>query len=77
MHVASDAEYWQKLKKKLGEEVGEFSKNENIEELADILEALDAIFIFKGFSKREIQRAKAQKAKEKGRFKRRIILDSA
>ncbi len=76
-HIASEAEYWQKLKGKLIEEIEEFKKDENIEELADILEVLDAMAEYKGFDIKEVQSAKNKKATEKGKFKDKIILDES
>lgn len=76
-HIADDAEYWGKLREKLGEEVAEFSKDSNIEELADIYEVLDAIVAHKNFDPKEIARVKAKKAGERGGFSKRIILEEA
>ncbi|MEK7488180.1 MAG: nucleoside triphosphate pyrophosphohydrolase [Patescibacteria group bacterium] len=76
-HIAGDEEYWQKLKEKLQEEVDEFQKAEIIEELADILEVLDAIAGYKGFDTMEVQAVKEKKASERGKFAKRIILDEA
>ena len=77
MHIADDAEYWQKLKEKLLEEIEEFSKDESIEELADILEVLDAIADYKKFEKEDVGRIKEKKSEERGRFEKRIILDES
>lgn len=76
-HIADDAEYWQKLKEKLLEEIEEFKEEENAEEFADILEVLEAIAEYKGFNKEEVQRIKERKAEKKGKFKERIILDES
>jgi len=76
-HIADDAEYWEKLKEKLLEEIEEFKKGENVEELADIFEVLDAIADYKKFDREEMQNVKAKKADEKGKFKDRIILDES
>lgn len=76
-HVANKTEYWLKLKEKLLEEVEEFNKDENEEELADVLEVLDAIMVYKGFSRNIINTIKRKKAKEKGKFKKWIILDES
>ena len=76
-HIADDAEYWEKLKEKLLEEIEEFRKDENAEEFADILEVLDAIADYKGFDRSEVERIKKEKAEERGKFKERIILEES
>lgn len=76
-HIAGDAEYWQKLKEKLQEEVGEFLHDESVGEIADILEVIDAICEYKQYQKEEVVRVKEIKAAEKGRFEKRIILDES
>lgn len=76
-HIASDAEYWEKLKEKMVEEAKEFKDDETIEEFADILEVLDAIAEYKKFSKEDVERVKTKKAEERGRFAKRIILDES
>jgi predicted house-cleaning noncanonical NTP pyrophosphatase (MazG superfamily) len=52
IHVANKKEYWQALKQKLKEEVEEFLKTPNKEELADILEIIYAICDFKKIDKK-------------------------
>ena len=76
-HKASDTEYWTKLKEKLLEEAAEFTKDESIGEFADLLEALDAIAEYKKFNKEEVNAVKGKKLKDKGGFKKRIILDES
>lgn len=76
-HIATEAEYWQKLKEKFAEEVAEFNKNESIDELADVLEVVEAICEYKKFKQEEIQAIKSKKADERGKFKNRIILEES
>ena len=75
-HQADDKEYWLKLKEKLKEEVKEFSKNSNEEELADVLEVIDAISEFKQFNKEKVRAIKKEKAIRNGTFKNKLILES-
>jgi len=75
VHVANDEEYNRRLKEKLAEEIAEFEVDENIEELADILEVIDAIIEFKGFNREELDKVKSLKALDRGRFLKRIILE--
>jgi len=76
-HIADDAEYWQKLKEKLQEEVNEFIEAESIEEVADVLEVIDAILDYKKFDRDELQKVRNKKAEERGKFKDKIILDES
>lgn len=76
-HTADEAEYWIKLKEKLSEEISEFLKDENIEEMADIMEVMEAIILYKNFDPAEIEEVKESKAQERGRFNDRIILDES
>lgn len=77
--AANDKEYWERLKDKLREEVEELneakSQKEQEKEFADILEVLDAMFNLLGLTRRYMVYLQKKKAKEKGRFKKRIILE--
>ncbi|MFH1787349.1 MAG: nucleoside triphosphate pyrophosphohydrolase [archaeon] len=74
-HVASKEEYLIKLKEKLQEEVSEFLGESNKEELADILEVVYAIADSYGVDKAELNRLRKNKAKKRGRFIDKIILE--
>jgi predicted house-cleaning noncanonical NTP pyrophosphatase (MazG superfamily) len=76
-HIADEKEYWQKLKEKLQEETAEFIGAESAEEMADILEVVDAIIDYKNFDKKELQEIKNKKAEERGKFKDRVILEES
>lgn len=74
-HKATDSEYFQKLKEKLVEEVNEFLQDNNSEEIADILEVIDAICVYQNFQKIEIEQTQKEKAEKNWRFLERIILE--
>lgn len=76
-HIADEMEYWNKLKGKLHEEVQEFIKEENEEELADIMEVFNAICDFKKLDKDYVEKLRLDKFEKRGGFKKRIILDEA
>ncbi len=77
IHIANEAEYWQKLKEKLSEEVKEFFNSETIEEIADVQEVIDAICKYKKFNKKKLESIRVKKAKERGVFKKKIILEES
>ncbi len=77
IHIATRKEYWAKLKDKLREEVEEFNAKPSIEELADVLEVVDAIIEFKRFSVVSLEKVKKNKKRERGGFKKRIILEES
>lgn len=62
------------LEKKLEEELEEYKGNRKLEELADILEVIDAIALKKGFSFEELLALKEDKRKARGGFKENILL---
>ena len=74
-HIADNKEYQQKLKEKLKEEVDEFLKDGNQEELADILEVIYTICDSKNINKEELEQLRKTKAEKRGQFKKKIILD--
>lgn len=75
-HIANDKEYWQKLKKKLSEEVQEFIESDgSLEEFADIMEVLKAIREFKNIDSGEVENIRQEKSAKRGGFAERIILD--
>jgi hypothetical protein len=76
-HIATQDEFWQKLKEKLTEEFEEFKQAESIEEFADLLEVVEAIAKCKGFDKSEIAMIRDKKAEDRGRFDDKIILDES
>lgn len=76
-HIADNAEYWEKLREKLREEIDEFLADESIAELADVSEVLDAMMEYKNFSNEMLRAEQEKKALERGRFTKRIILDEA
>lgn len=67
-------EYRQELVKKLTEEVGEFSKENNADELADIVEVVYALADDLGVSKDDLEKIRAEKSAKRGGFNKRIYL---
>lgn len=76
-HVASDEEYRTKLYEKLVEETAEFVVDRNANEIADILEVLDAILALEGISEAEVEVVRREKHKERGGFSKRLILEES
>lgn len=76
VRILSDEEYLAELHRKLREETEEYLRDENAEEIADVLEVLEAICAAKGFSKDEVLRIKDQKREKRGGFEKRLYLIS-
>ena len=72
--ILDESEYKKELDKKLQEEVAEYNQDDNLEELADILEVVYAIADQKGSSREELEKLRAKKATERGGFKDRVFL---
>ncbi len=76
-HIANEEEFYNKLKEKLLEETQEFLKENNKDELADILEIIYTIASFKNISKEELENLRKSKEEKSGVFKRKIILENS
>ena len=72
----SDSEYMVALEAKLNEEVAEYQADKSLEEMADVLEVLQAICVARGYSLEELDEVRARKAEERGAFAERIFLES-
>lgn len=74
IRVLSDEEYLEMLDTKIDEELAEYHADKNLEELADLLELIRAAAIARGYTLEELETARAEKAKERGGFARKILL---
>ena len=76
IHILSDEEYLSALEEKLNEEVAEYQKDKNLEEMADVLEVLQAICIARGYTLEELEALRKKKADDRGGFSEKIFLES-
>ena len=74
--ILDDEKYTTELRAKLIEEVEEYLTDNNIEELADILEVIEALAENQGTSLNKVIEIKQNKQKKNGAFKNRIYLIS-
>ena len=72
----NDEEYLKELKIKLQEEVNEYMLDENVEELADIVEVIYALLDAKSVTIDEFEQIRKQKVEKRGTFKEKIFLES-
>ena len=72
--ILSDEEYIKMIDAKLDEELAEYHKDQNVEELADLLEVIYAAARARGYSIEELERIRVAKAQERGGFDKRILL---
>lgn len=71
-HIADESEYRIELIKKLSEETQEFQEAGSIDELADVLEVIDALRQLPEYE--SVDEVKAKKREERGGFQDRTIL---
>lgn len=72
--ILSAEDYLCMVDAKLDEELAEYHKDQNIEELADLLEVIRAATIARGYSLEDLERVRAEKAAKRGSFEKRILL---
>ena len=74
-YTLSEEEYKKELDKKLQEEVTEYLNDDNVEEIADIVEVIQAILKQKQVSLEEFEKIRATKRAKRGGFDKRIFLE--
>ena len=72
--ILSDDEYLKMVDAKLDEELAEYHADQNIEELADLLELIRAAALARGYTLDELEAVRAEKAKKRGGFNEKIFL---
>lgn len=72
--ILSDEEYLNMLDAKLDEELAEYHQDQNIEELADLLEVIYAAASARGYTLEQLEEVRAHKAEKRGGFQKRIFL---
>ena len=74
IEILSDAEYLRMVDAKLDEELTEYHKDQNIEELADLMEVIYAAAIARGYTIEQLEKVRAEKAEKRGAFQQKILL---
>ena len=72
--ILSDEDYLHMVDAKLDEELAEYHKDQNIEELADLMEVIYAATIARGYTLEELERVRVEKAEKRGGFAKKILL---
>ncbi|WP_416198471.1 MAG: Phosphoribosyl-ATP pyrophosphohydrolase [Sporanaerobacter sp.] len=74
IEIMDENEFLEELNKKLIEETEEYIEDENIEEIADILEVIHGILKAKGTSFEEVEKIRLEKRHKRGGFEGKIKL---
>ena len=70
----SDARYLEMLDAKLNEELAEYQESKSLEELADLLEVLQAVVLARGWTWEQLEEVRQKKAAKRGGFEKKILL---
>ena len=72
--ILSDEDYLRMLDAKLDEELAEYHADQNIEELADLMEVIQACAVARGYTLEQLEQVRAEKVAERGGFTKKILL---
>lgn len=72
--ILSDEEYLRMVDAKLDEELAEYHKDQNIEELADLMEVIYAAAVARGYTIEQLEKARTKKIEKRGAFQKKILL---
>ena len=70
----SDEDYISLLDQKLNEELAEYQESKSLEELADLLEVMQAVVKARGWTWEELERVRERKSVERGGFESKLLL---
>lgn len=74
VEILFDEDYLRMVDAKLDEELAEYHKDQNIEELADLLEVIYAATKARGYSIEQLETVRSEKAAKRGAFDKKILL---
>ncbi len=74
IEILSNDDYLRMVDAKMDEELVEYHKDQNIEELADLLEVIRAAAVARGYTIEDLERVRAEKTAKRGGFEKRILL---
>ena len=72
--ILSEKAYLRLVDAKLDEELAEYHSDQNIEELADLLEVIYAAAMARGYTLEQLESVRAAKAEKRGAFANKILL---
>ena len=72
--VLTDEDYLLLLDEKLGEELSEYQESCALEELADLLEVMEAVVAARGYTWQQLQAVKEEKKAARGGFQDKLLL---
>lgn len=75
IHTLSDEEAMKEFNKKLLEETNEYLEENNVEELADIVEVIYGILKLKNIDLPEFEDIRLKKVEQRGAFDKKIFLE--
>ena len=74
IEILSDEDYLRMVDAKLDEELAEYHKDQNIEELADLMEVIYAAALARGYTLEQLEQVRTEKAARRGGFAKKILL---
>lgn len=72
--ILSQQDYINMLDAKLNEELTEYQESKSLEELADLLEVMEAVVKARGYTWEELLSIREEKRIQRGGFEKRILL---
>ena len=72
--VLSQEAYLKMLDEKLNEELAEYQESKSLEELADLLEVMEAVVTARGYTWQQLIATRDEKREKRGGFQNRILL---